>query len=128
MYSSVQSPDPSGLSQLLQKLNQVPRRPQVSSQRLVLSQKERFELLMDELRPLAHRGADSMESMSVLIVEIEQVSRTLTQAQTSRPRAFQSSQPSPEPATPAAVKLSPDSKSLKAALGLRFIGGVLRNT
>ena len=108
-------------SQLLQKLNHLPRRPQVSSQRLVLSRKERFELLMDEVRPLVQRGADSMDSMSVLLVEIEQLSRTLTQAPTSRSRAFETSPPPPEAAASAGVKLSTDSKSLKAALGFRFV-------
>ena len=76
---------------------------------------------MDEVRPLVQRGADSMDSMSVLLVEIEQLSRTLTQAPTSRSRAFETSPPPPEAAASAGVKLSTDSKSLKAALGFRFV-------
>ena len=114
---------------LVKKLNKTPLQPSAApAHQAVLPYKERYELLMNELRPLAQMGAKSMHHMNALLVEIESVSKSLASVTVSGVSATGSSATSSEQAGPsnpatnsAAAKLSTDSKHLKATLGQRFI-------
>jgi hypothetical protein len=124
---------------MVQRLNTAPlqsstyRAPRMQ----ILPRKERYSRLMDELRPLALLGAESMESMNTVLAEIQSValslstmnfnqmegtsSATQNATETVDTSARAGQQSSASTGTGPAKGLVNDTKNLLATLGERFV-------
>jgi len=131
---------------MVQKLNRTPRQPTlVRARAVILPRADRYSLLMQELRPLAELGSESMQHMDALLVEIQEVARSLSRvsvcgasASKAGPSTSAATRPSSDilpptagraPPAPTAgrappapwVSLCNDAKNLQSALGERYI-------
>ena len=131
---------------MVQKLNRTPRQPTlVRARAVILPRADRYSLLMQELRPLAELGSESMQHMDALLVEIQEVARSLSRVSVSGasaskagPSTSAATRPSSDilpptagraPPAPTAgrappepwVSLCNDAKNLQSALGERYI-------